>query len=145
SVEVGARTRITTMPGNNQVELSPDERTLAVVRSYSNRPPELYIQPNRPAPDSQAANAQSAEVKQVTTSPIPEFFTYNWTDPPIVNFKARDGAIVYARLYKPVGWQRGGPAVVFVHGAGYLQNVHKWWSSYFREYMFHHLLMTRGF
>src|SRR5258708_31391608 len=34
---------------------------------------------------------------------------------------------------------------MFVHGAGYLQNVHRWWSSYFHEYMFHHLLMEHGF
>jgi dipeptidyl aminopeptidase/acylaminoacyl peptidase len=140
SVEGGARTRLTTMPGNNQVEISPDEKTLAVVRSYSNRPPELYLQPNPPAPD-----AQSSEVKQVTTSPIPEFFTYNWTDPPIVSFRARDGATVYGRLYKPTTPRKGGPAVIFVHGAGYLQDVHKWWSSYYREYMFHHLLAERGF
>jgi hypothetical protein len=26
-----------------------------------------------------------------------------------------------------------------------LQNVHRWWSPYYREYMFHHLLMERGF
>jgi len=32
-----------------------------------------------------------------------------------------------------------------VHGAGYLQNSHKWWSSYFREYMFHNLLADKGF
>ncbi|MDT7781434.1 MAG: hypothetical protein QOC99_3946 [Acidobacteriota bacterium] len=173
-VEGGARTRLTTMPGNNQVDISPDERTLAVVRSYSNRPPELYLQPNRPAPaaNTQATNAntqatsagaqtanlqasaqalnaqaeaQSAEVKQVTTSPIPEFFSYKWTDPPIVSFRARDGAIVYGRLYQPSNPLRGGPAVVFVHGAGYLQDVTKWWSSYYREYMFHHLLTERGF
>ena len=81
----------------------------------------------------------------MTTSPIPEFFTYNWIDPPIVDFKARDGATVYGRLYMPSNWKGGGPAVLFVHGAGYLQNVHRWWSSYYREYMFHHLLMERGF
>lgn len=134
----GARVRITTMPGNNQATISPDETSLAIVRSYGNRPPELYIAPNRP-------NASAAEVKQATTSPIDEFFAYNWIDPPIVTFKARDGADVPARLYKPAKWQKGGPAVLFVHGAGYLQNVHKWWSNYYREYMFHHLLMERGF
>ncbi len=37
------------------------------------------------------------------------------------------------------------PAVVFVHGAGYLQNAHKWWSSYFREYMFHNMLADNGY
>jgi dipeptidyl aminopeptidase/acylaminoacyl peptidase len=134
----GPRVRITTMPGNNQATVSPDETTLAIVRSYSNRPPELYIAPNKP-------NATAGEIKQATTSPTDEFFAYNWIDPPIVTFKARDGVEVPARLYKPTKWQKGGPAVLFVHGAGYLQNVHKWWSSYYREYMFHHLLMERGF
>jgi dipeptidyl aminopeptidase/acylaminoacyl peptidase len=134
----GARVRITTMPGNNQASMAPDESSLAIVRSYSNRPPELYIAPNK-------SNAPAAEVKQITTSPVDEFFTYNWIDPPIVNFKAGDGVEVPARLYKPAKWQKGGPAVIFVHGAGYLQNVHKWWSNYYREYMFHHLLMERGF
>jgi dipeptidyl aminopeptidase/acylaminoacyl peptidase len=145
AVDGGARTRLTTMPGNNQAEISPDERTLAVVRSYSNRPPELYLQPNRPAPDTPAVAAQSAEVKQVTTSPTPEFFEYNWTDPSIVSFRTRDSATVYGRIYKPTVARKGGPAVIFVHGAGYLQDVHKWWSSYYREYMFHHLLAERGF
>jgi dipeptidyl aminopeptidase/acylaminoacyl peptidase len=35
--------------------------------------------------------------------------------------------------------------VIFVHGAGYLQNAHRYWSSYYREYMFHHLLAERGY
>jgi dipeptidyl aminopeptidase/acylaminoacyl peptidase len=134
----GERVRITAMPGNNQATISPDETTLAIVRSYSNRPPELYIATNKP-------NASATEIKQVTTSPLDEFSAYNWIDPPIVTFKASDGADVPARLYKPAKWQKGGPAVLFVHGAGYLQNVHKWWSNYYREYMFHHLLMERGF
>ena len=152
----GPRTRLTTMPGFNLADVSPDETTLAVVRSYSNKPPELYLQPNRPATAStasastsvagaQQADAQTSEVKQVTTSPIAEFGEYKWIDPPIVSFRARDGATVYGRLYKPANFRRGGPAVIFVHGAGYLQDVTKSWSSYYREYMFHHLLMERGF
>jgi dipeptidyl aminopeptidase/acylaminoacyl peptidase len=131
----GVRTRISSLPGHNQVVISPDETMLAIIRSYSNKPPELYLAPN----------VAGAEAKQVTTSPTPEFFSYNWIDPPIVHFKARDGAMVPARLYKPANFQKGGPAIIFVHGAGYLQNVHKWWSSYYREYMFHHLLMERGY
>jgi dipeptidyl aminopeptidase/acylaminoacyl peptidase len=35
--------------------------------------------------------------------------------------------------------------VIFVHGAGYLHNVHNYWSSYAREFMFNHLLATRGY
>jgi dipeptidyl aminopeptidase/acylaminoacyl peptidase len=138
STSGGARTRITAMPGNNQVDVSPDETMLADVRSYSNKPTELYLVPNK-AMDANAA------INPVTTSPIPEFSTYKWIDPPIASFKARDGATVYGRIYVPANWKGGGPAVLFVHGAGYLQNVHRWWSSYSREYMFNHLLMERGF
>ncbi len=133
--EGGERTKITSAPGNNQAFVSPDERSLALIYSFSNKPPEVYIQENRAA----------AQAIKVTSSPAPEFWTYNWIEPPIVTFKARDGATVYARLYKPAAFKRGGPAVVFVHGAGYLQNVHRWWSNYFREYMFHHLLMEQGY
>ena len=134
-VDGGVRTRITSMPGNNNCEVSPDESMLAIVRSASNKPPELYLAENKPG----------AEARKITTSPTEEFFHHSWIDPPIVKIKARDGAMVPARIYKPANYRRGGPAVLFVHGAGYLQNVHKWWSSYSREYMFHHLLMERGF
>lgn len=136
----GARTQITGLPGNNQVDISPDETMLADVRSYSNKPPELYLLPNKPM-DEKA----SASLKSVTTSPIPEFARSRWIDPPIVSFKARDGATVHGRIYVPQNYKGAGPAVIFVHGAGYLQNVHKWWSQYYREYMFHHLLVERGF
>ena len=55
----------------------------------------------------------------------------------------------YARLYTPemLGAPRHPfhPGVVFIHGAGYLQNAHKYWSNYYREYMFHHLLASRGY
>jgi dipeptidyl aminopeptidase/acylaminoacyl peptidase len=136
----GTRARLTSLTGENNVDISPDETMLADVRSYSNSPPELYLLPNLPM-DEKATAAS----KPVTTSPIPEFLTHNWIDPPIVSFKARDGVTVYGRLYLPLNYKGGGPAVLFVHGAGYLQNVHRWWSSYYREYMFHHLLMERGF
>ena len=136
----GARTQITGLPGNNQATVSPDETMLADVRSYSNKPPELYLVPNKPMDEN-----ASASLKPVTTSPIPEFFTHDWIDPRLVSFKARDGATVWGRMYMPSNYKGGGPAVLFVHGAGYLQNVHRWGGSYFREYMFHHLLLEMGF
>jgi dipeptidyl aminopeptidase/acylaminoacyl peptidase len=131
----GERTKVTAMPGGNQAFVSPDEKMLALIYSYSNKPPELYIEENKPG----------ASAIKVTSSPATEFWNYAWIDPPIVTFKARDGAEVYARLYKPKTFKKGGPAVIFVHGAGYAQNVHRYWSSYFREYMFHHFLMENGF
>ncbi|MFZ1699902.1 MAG: S9 family peptidase, partial [Pyrinomonadaceae bacterium] len=138
SFDGGARTRLTSMQGNNQATISPDQSKLAIVRSYANKPPELYIAPNK-------TGTTEAEIKQVTNSPTDEWNSYKWIAPPIVSFKARDGATVYGRLYKPANFKKGGPAVLFVHGAGYLQNVHNWWSTYYREYMFHHLLMEKGY
>jgi dipeptidyl aminopeptidase/acylaminoacyl peptidase len=133
----GNRSRVTTMPGRQQVTLSPDGSQLAFVHSYANVPPELYIAPNRPG----------AQARQVTTSPTAEWASHDWIVPEIVHIPARDGVQVPARIYRPqdVGAQPNGAAVIFVHGAGYLQNVHNWWSQYYREYMFHHLLAERGY
>jgi dipeptidyl aminopeptidase/acylaminoacyl peptidase len=138
SFDGGPRTKLTSMSGSNQATVSPDDSKLAIVRSYANKPPELYIAPNKPG-------ATEAEIKEITKSPADEWRSHNWIVPPIVEIKARDGATVYGRLYKPANYKKGGPAVVFVHGAGYLQNVHNWWSTYYREYMFHHLLMEKGY
>lgn len=133
SVDGGKAEQITTMTGAHEVEVSPDEKTIAFRYSYSNKPWELYVMENK----------VGAKPQQITNSLTPEFRSYNWRDPVVTSFKARDGADVYTRLYKPA--KPNGAAVIFVHGAGYLQNAHKWWSSYFREYMFHNLLADQGY
>jgi len=64
-----------------------------------------------------------------------------------VTIPASDGVGVPARIYRPkdMGAQPNGAAVIFVHGAGYLHNVHDYWSEYPREYMFNQLLASRGY
>ncbi|MCS7023316.1 MAG: S9 family peptidase [Bryobacteraceae bacterium] len=136
SIAGGERKRLTWMPGAHRAVVSPDGGALATIHSYTNRPWELYLQ--------DLSNPR-ARARRVTQSPAPEFTTYPWLDVPIVQIPARDGVLVPARMYKPAGFKRGGPLVVFVHGAGYLQNVHRYWSNYAREYLFHHLLMERGY
>jgi len=132
----GKAERITTMTGANQVTISPDEKYIAILYSYSNKPWELYLQENKPG----------GKVEQITTKAMSdEFKSYPWRDPEIITFTARDGAQVPARLYKPAMPAPGKPAVLFVHGAGYLQNAHKWWSYYFREFMFNNLLADNGY
>ena len=132
----GARTRITKMAGGHAATLSPDEKWIADIYSYTNKPPELYVQPNEPM----------AAEKKLTDSSAPEFSTYPWIDPPIVEIPTRDGMKLPGNLYKPAGFKKGGPAVVFVHGSGYLQNVDKSWSTaYYHEYLFHHFLMEHGY
>ncbi|MBX7224330.1 MAG: prolyl oligopeptidase family serine peptidase [Blastocatellia bacterium] len=134
-VSGGERTRLTSRTGSSEGTVSPDGTALAVMFSTANRPPELFVQDAKPG----------SEAKQITTSPTAEWLSYPWSIPPVVTFPARDGATVYARLYKPAKPAKNGPAVVFVHGAGYLQNAHKYWSYYYREYMFHHFLVEHGY
>jgi len=131
----GERTKVTSMSGFNEVVLSPDEKNLAVIHSHANKPPELYLQ----------ANASQAPAKQVTISTTEEFRSYPWYDPEVIRVKARDGAMIYARLFTPIKQHPSRPAVIFIHGAGYLQNAHRGWSTYFREYMFHNFLMEQGY
>ncbi len=131
----GKRFRLTSLNGSNQVSLSPDEKMLAIRNSVSNRPWELFLKENK----------SNAKPVQVTHSLRDEFLSYPWRQPDFITFNAGDGARVHARLYQPDHKKKNRAAVLFVHGAGYLQNAHKWWSSYYREYMFHNFLADEGY
>ncbi len=128
--------KITSMTGGYEVSLSPDEKWIAYRYSYSNKPWELYIQENQPGKTPVQVTDKAASA---------EFKAYPWRDPKVISFAARDGQQVYARIYEPAKNKKNKAAVIFVHGAGYLQNVHYWWSTYFREYMFHNLLTDLGY
>lgn len=129
----GARTRITSLVGENQVALSPDETMLAIRYSKANEPWEIYLQANKPG----------AMAQRITYSTSDEFKKYPWRMPEFITYSTRDGKQVHARLYRPA--KPNGAAVVFVHGAGYLQNANNSWSYYFREYMFHNMLVDLGY
>lgn len=134
-VSGGKPVKITGMKGGNEVTLSPDEKWLAIRYSYSSKPWELYVQANKPG----------AKAVKVTNSVSAEYNSYPWRDPEIITFKNRYGADVYARLYLPKKADPAKPAVVFVHGAGYLQEVTYSWSYYFREFMFNNMLADNGY
>ncbi len=135
-IATGKQTRLTSMTGAHQSAVSPDEKWIAYTYSYSNQPWELYVQENKPG----------ATPKKITDlAQSEEFKAYAWRAPEIVTITAADGQTIYGRLYQPAQPHASKPAVIFVHGAGYLQNAHKWWSSYFREYMFHNLLTDLGY
>ena len=134
----GELTRITSAMGRQDASVSPDGRWLSMSHSEANHPRELYIQENR----------AGREMRQITESTTEEWRRGLWIKPEIVMIRARDGVEVPARVYRPTGnvaAEGSRPAVIFVHGAGYLQNVHNWWSNYYREYMFHHLLASKGY
>lgn len=127
----GPRERLTEGVGRWDFALSPDGGRLALLHSTASRPPEVYVQ----------RLGEAAE--RVTTSPTEAWLAYPWRDAEIVGIPASDGERVPARIYRPT--TPNGAAVLFVHGAGYLQNAHRWWSDYFREYQFHNLLADLGY
>ncbi len=139
ALDGGLRTRLTTMTGSSTGEVSPDGAMIGLIQSSATRPPEVFVMPNR----------AGAPMQQVTTTPTDEWRSFKWIEPEVITFKARDGAEVYARLFTPemIGARRDPtrPGVVFVHGAGYAQNAHKYWSTYYREFMFDNLLASLGY
>jgi dipeptidyl aminopeptidase/acylaminoacyl peptidase len=132
----GAREKLTREKGGHNAVVSPDGRRVANVFSSSNTPPELFVQ-----------SFDGANRAKLTTSTSASFRASQWIAPEIVRIPASDGVAVPARIYTPeqAGAQPNGAAVIFVHGAGYLHNVHEYWSTYSREYMFHHLLASKGY
>lgn len=128
--------KFTSLNGGYEMFLSPDEKYIAYRYSYQNKPWELYLQEVQP----------NAKPVQVTDKAISDAFkAYPWRDTKIFTFKARDGAQVSARIYEPKQGTKNNAAVIFVHGAGYLQNIDYWWSYYFREMMFNNLLADKGY
>jgi dipeptidyl aminopeptidase/acylaminoacyl peptidase len=136
NIDGSGKEKITSAVGGYDVAMSPDEKYIAYRYSYSNKPWELFVQENLP-------NKKPIQITNKSMSD--DFKTYAWREPKIVIIPARDSVGIYARLYEPEASKKNGAAVVFVHGAGYLQNVHYWWSSYFREYMFNNLLVDKGY
>ncbi|MBU6341309.1 MAG: alpha/beta fold hydrolase [Bacteroidetes bacterium] len=136
SVKGGERIRMTFKVGAHQdLQISPDGKYLAYLYSSTTQPWEVFIQEAH----------ERAKPIQITNSRSATFNGYGWREPKIITIPARDGAQVYARLYEANGKNGEKPAVIFVHGAGYLQNAHKWWSRYFRENMFHNYLADKGY
>jgi dipeptidyl aminopeptidase/acylaminoacyl peptidase len=138
SVNGGARTMITTGHGSHATTLSPDESKIADVYSTAeNRPPELFLMNNQ----------AGARESQITTSPTAAWLAFPWINPKITHITADDGAQVPARLWEPqaVGARPNGAAVIFVHGAGYLQEVVNYWGPYPREFMFNQYLASHGY
>ncbi len=76
-----------------------------------------------------------------------EFLNRNWNEPRFTSFPSADGKEVPAKIYVPSGFDKTKryPMVIFVHGAGYLQNVINGWNNYYREFMFNQLLTQKGY
>lgn len=127
---------IFTYDGKHEVVTENGYGDFYYLYSYKNQPTELF----------RRFGGKKIVNKQLTNSTTEGFNAYNWHEPEVVTFMSIDGLYdVYARVYKPEESKKNGAAVIFVHGAGYLQNAHNYWSLYYREYMFHNFLRDQGY
>jgi dipeptidyl aminopeptidase/acylaminoacyl peptidase len=134
----GATREVTAFDGGvEDFAISPDQRKLLVRYSSSYLPAQLASVP---------ANGGAAETLTDTRSA--GFKAREWIMPQFVAVPSTHGAEpVWAKLYRPAQLEPGKkyPIVMFVHGAGYLQNVDHRYPNYFREQMFHNLLVQNGY
>lgn len=134
----GSSTQLTQLTGNVSFKLAPDEQKLLVRYSHSLLPEELYLMDNQP----------NAPLRRLTQTVSAQFRATALQAPQVVAVPSSYGKQpVYAKLYLPKDYQQGEKrrAVIFNHGAGYLQNSDLGWSSYFREFFFHNLLTAKGY
>jgi len=132
----GAMSRVTNFQGMDDFVLSPDGTQLAVLHSAPYVLPQLAVQ-----------SVDGGQPRELTDTMKPAFTAHDWIAPTMVEVPSSHGAgVIHAKYYGPAGEDASSrPAVLFVHGAGYLQNVNLSWSSYFREQLFHNLLVQQGY
>ena len=129
--------QLTALRGVEDFSQSPDGRRLLLRHSASYLPPQLGVM-----------DAGGGEVRQLTDTRSAAFKAREWIQPEIVQVPSKHGAVtVWGKFYGPKTYQPGRryPVVMFVHGAGYLQNVSDRYPNYFREQMFHNLLVQQGY
>jgi len=130
---------LTDLGGKNEYALSPDESKLLIEHSSLTMPPELYVQ-------SLSANKEAVQITHTVSA---QFKALPWAAPSIVAIPSSNQKDpIYSRVYLPKNYDKTtqkNRAVMFTHGAGYLQNSHLGWSGYFREFMFHSMLVQQGY
>ncbi|MFC3120263.1 S9 family peptidase [Agaribacter flavus] len=135
----GETQALTNLNGMSDFEISPDESTMLLTHSKLTMPPELY--------SLVLDKDKIAEPMKLTSTVSKAFLSIDWVTPSIITIPSSHvNEPIYARLYTPENLAaEKRRAVVFNHGAGYLQNAHMGWSNYFREFMFHSLLVSKGY
>lgn len=128
---------ITGLKGVEGFRLSPDGQRLLVTHSSAYQPTTVSVL---------GSNGDGLVTLLDPRSSL--FRQFDWLQPQIVQVPSKHGAgTIWGKYYGPAQMQPGRryPIVLFVHGAGYLQNVHQRYPTYFREQMFHNLLVQQGY
>ncbi len=133
----GAVRELTALDGVEDFVASPHGDKLLVRHSDSYLPPQLAV-----------VDAGGGDARELTDTRTAEFKAQTWIDPEYVKVPSKHGAgEIWGKYYGPESTEAGKkyPVVLFVHGAGYLQNVSDKYPNYFREQMFHNLLVQQGY
>jgi dipeptidyl aminopeptidase/acylaminoacyl peptidase len=133
----GAVRELTALDGVEDYALSPDGNRLLVRHSSAYLPPQLAV-----------VDVAGGSSRELTDTRTPAFKAIDWLSPQSVQLPSRHGAgTLWGKYYGPATPEPGRkyPMVMFVHGAGYLQNADLHWPEYFREQMFHNLLVQQGY
>ncbi|WP_434212505.1 prolyl oligopeptidase family serine peptidase [[Pseudomonas] boreopolis] len=128
---------LTSLDGVEDFSVSPDGSHLLVRYSGAYLPPQLAVLP-----------ASGGQATVLTDTRTPAFKARQWIQPQYVQVPSKHGAgTIWGKYYGPARPEPGKryPIVMFVHGAGYLQNVSARYTNYFREQMFHNLLVQKGY
>ncbi|MEX0680540.1 MAG: alpha/beta fold hydrolase [Balneolales bacterium] len=119
----------------NNFFLNRDRTHLVYEKTGWNQPADLHVL------DVQSRHPSET---RITRSVPDRFLNIDWQQPEYVRFMSRDGQTPLSmNILRPIDFnpEKNYPVIVFVHGAGSLQNVFKGWSEYYaREYMFHQFL-----
>ncbi|WP_143745723.1 S9 family peptidase [Massilia sp. KIM] len=135
--KTGAIREVTQLDGVERFRLSPREDKLLVHWSSSYTPVQLAT-----------VGVAGGAATKLTDTRTAEYKARQWIEPQYVAVPSSAGGDpVWAKLYRPAQLDpnKKYPVVMFVHGAGYLQNVSKRYPNYFREQMFHNLLVQQGY
>ncbi|HET6604743.1 MAG TPA: S9 family peptidase [Xanthomonadaceae bacterium] len=133
----GAPRALTALDGVERFALSPDARRVLVSYSGSYLPMQLAV-----------VDLPTGEIRRLTDTRSQAFRAIDWMAPEFVQVPSSHvDRPLWSKLYLPPSMQpdRSYPVVMFVHGAGYTQNVHAKYPYYFREQMFHNLLAHEGY
>lgn len=129
--------RVTNLQGVERFDLEQRGRELLITHSGSYTPAQLAV----------VAVDGKSKARELTDTRSAEYKAMSWISPEIVQVPSRHvQAPIYGKLYRDPGAAGDRhPAVLFVHGAGYLQDVHLHYPYYFREQMFNNLLAHKGY
>jgi dipeptidyl aminopeptidase/acylaminoacyl peptidase len=134
----GTLARLTRLEGVERAELDRSGKQLLLTHSTPYMRAQIAV----------AKADGSGTPHELTDTRTAEYKSMTWIEPEIVKIPSTHfGGVIYAKLYREPGSTTSAkkPAVLFIHGAGYLQDVHLHYSYYFREQMFHNLLAHKGY